>query len=98
MKTIKTNLPSIENLISSEVGAIGTVQRDAHVNEALAMNYAALLRERRLELKLTQEQLAKMVGKQRSYIARLERGNVDMQLSTMLTICSTLGLKFALTL
>ncbi|MEG0498527.1 MAG: helix-turn-helix domain-containing protein [Alistipes sp.] len=59
---------------------------------------AALLRERRIELHLTQEQLAQKVGKQRSYIARLERGNVDMQLSTMLAICSTLGFKFALTL
>lgn len=90
---IKTKLPSIENLISNEVGEIGTMQRDAHYNDAIALNYAALLRERRIKLHLTQERLAERVGKQRSYIARLEQGKVDMQLSTLITICTALGLK-----
>lgn len=90
---IKIQLPSIENLISKEVGEIGTPERDAHFTEAISLNYAALLREKRLEMHLTQEQLATRVGKQRSYIARLERGTVDMQLSTLIAICTALGLK-----
>lgn len=93
---IKTTLPSIENLVSHEVGAVGTPERDAHFTEAMATNYAALLREKRIEMHLTQEQLAERVGKQRSYIARLERGKVDMQLSTLVAICTALGLKFQL--
>lgn len=78
------------------MGAIGTPQREAHLAEALAINYAELLREKRLKMHLTQEQLAERVGKQRSYIARLECGKVDMQLSTLVAICSALGLKLQL--
>lgn len=96
MERRKAKLPSIENLISSEVGVVGTPERELHYNEAMALNYSALLREKRLELHLTQEQLAQKVGKQRSYIARLERGKVDMQLSTLMLICTALGLKFSL--
>jgi|SRR5574344_1078481 HTH-type transcriptional regulator / antitoxin HipB len=96
MKTIDKKLPGIESLISKDVGAIGTQERMDFTNEALALNYAILLKEKRQEMHLTQEQLAKKVGKQRSYIARLEQGNVDMQLSTLISICSALNLKFSL--
>ena len=96
MRTINNKLTDIESLISKDVGVIGTQERDGFTNEALALNYAMLLKEKRQELHLTQEQLAQKVGKQRSYIARLEQGKVDMQLSTLISICSALGLKFAL--
>lgn len=89
-------MPNIENLISNDVGAIGTQEREEFTNKALALNYAMLLKEKRLEMHLTQEQLAQKVGKQRSYIARLEKGTVDMQLSTLISICSALNLKFSL--
>ena len=46
--------------------------------------------------KLTQQQLAEMIGKKREYISQIERGNSDMQLSTFLQIANALGLKFAM--
>ncbi len=55
-----------------------------------------MLRDRRKELKLTQKELADRVGKERSYIAKIEKGETDMQLSSFIRIVSALGLAFDL--
>lgn len=53
-----------------------------------------LTRERRKELKLTQKQLAQKVGKEQSYIARVEKGEADIQLSSFFRIARALGIEF----
>ena len=53
-----------------------------------------ILRERRKELKLTQKQLAQKIGKEQSYIARVEKGEVDIQLSSFFRIARALGIEF----
>lgn len=56
--------------------------------------FAEILRNRRKELNLTQEELAEKVGKKRAYIARIEKGKTDMQLSSFMNISQALGLEF----
>jgi len=56
--------------------------------------YGELLKDRRKELKLTQRELAERVGKKREYIALLEKGKTDMQLSTFFSISNALGLQW----
>ena len=46
---------------------------------------------------LTQQQLADKIGKKREYVAMLEKGETDMQLSTFIMISEAVGLKFVLT-
>lgn len=48
--------------------------------------------DRRKELKLTQKELAGRIGKERAYIAKIEKGETDMQLSSFIRIASALGL------
>lgn len=55
--------------------------------------FAYVLRNRRKELNLTQEELAEKVGKKRTYIARIEKGETDMQLSSFISISQALGIK-----
>lgn len=55
--------------------------------------FAEVLRNRRKELNLTQEELAEKVGKKRTYIARIEKGETDMQLSSFISISQALGIK-----
>lgn len=52
------------------------------------------IREKRKALKLTQEQLAKKSGPKVDYakISDIERAKEDFQLSTLLKICSGLGM------
>ena len=46
---------------------------------------------------MTQQELAGRIGKKREYIASLEKGETDMQLSTFIMISEAVGLKLALT-
>lgn len=61
--------------------------------ESTLSEFAEILRNRRKELNLTQEELAEKVGKKRAYIARIEKGETDMQLSSFISISQALGIK-----
>ena len=82
------------NELSGKQGTAAT--RDSSEKKALARHYGEILKKRRKELKLTQQQLADRIGKERSYIAHIERGETDMQLSSFLKISNALGLSFSL--
>ena len=56
-----------------------------------------IIKEARINKQMTQQQLAEKIGKKREYIAMLEKGETDMQLSTFILISEAVGLKFALT-
>ena len=53
-----------------------------------------MLRERRKELNLTQKQLAEKLDSEQSYIARVENGKADIQLSSFFRIADVLGIQF----
>ena len=91
-------LHTADEVLEKEYGAPGTPSRDAFEARAKAWYYAELLKEERKRQKLTQQQLADKIGKKREYIALLEKGETDMQLSTFLMISDAVGLKFGLTL
>ena len=61
-----------------------------------AWYYGEVLRERRKELGLTQKELADMVGRDRTYINRIEKGETDLQLSSFLRISDALGITLRL--
>ena len=77
-------------------GKSGTQSRTDFENKALSWYYGEVLREKRKELKITQQQLAEKIGRKREYIALLEKGETDMQLSTFINVSQALGLKFTL--
>jgi DNA-binding XRE family transcriptional regulator len=89
-------LHSFDDLLDKEYGKTGTPSREEFHTKALAWYYVEILRDKRKELKLTQKQLAEKVGKKREYIALLEKGETDMQLSTFFHIVDALGLRFDL--
>lgn len=53
----------------------------------------AIIRGRRLELNLTQEQLSFLTGYDRVYINRLERGKRNPSFTAILNICSVLRIR-----
>jgi DNA-binding XRE family transcriptional regulator len=77
-------------------GNPGTQLRKDFENKAIAWYYGEILRDKRKELKVTQAQLAERVGKKREYIASLEKGKTDMQLSTFINISNALGMQWEL--
>ena len=68
--------------LNEKYGEHGTDTREKFNEKSMAWYYGDILRERRKELKLTQKQLAQKIGKEQSYIARVEKGEVDIQPSS----------------
>jgi len=90
------NLSTANTLLNDKYGEHGAQTRDELTAKARAWYYGELLKEKRKERKLTQAQLAERIGKKREYIALLERGETDMQLSTFLSISDALGIRLEL--
>lgn len=95
-KNILSKLPTVEELLSMKYGVVGTPERDDFDAKSKAWYYATVLKSARKTAGITQQQLADRIGKKREYIALLEKGETDMQLSTFLMITDVLGLKLSL--
>lgn len=96
MKTI--GCTSIEDLIAEDFGNPGTPERNEFECNAEAFIFTERLKEERLRVGLTQEQLAAKIGTKKSYISRIEDGKVDVQLSTLYKIFQGLGKRVRLTI
>lgn len=90
------NLPTAEDLLTQTHGAKGTAGREAFDAKAQAWYYAEVLKNARKAAGITQQQLANRIGKKREYVALLEKGETDMQLSTFLQFSHAVGLQFSL--
>ena len=87
-------LPTTNQLLDEKYGLYGTPKREEFNAKAIAWYYGTLLRDRRRELKLTQKEVAEKIGREQTYIARIERGKADMQLSSFFRIAAVLGIQF----
>lgn len=87
-------LPTFNQLLDNEYGKPGTESRNKFDEESLAWFYGNMLKERRKELKLTQKEVAQRLGREQSYIARVEKGKADIQISSFFRIASVLGIQF----
>lgn len=99
MKTIgDMKLYSFEEVLDEHLGKVGTPQRDEHerkVQEALhAYRIGEAIKAERLKQHLTQEELGKKVGVQKSQISRLEKG-YSMTIPTMSRVFKALGISTA---
>ena len=97
MRKINTlKLHNASELLDAKYGKEGTDSREVFNKEAISYYYGEILKERRKEMRLTQEQLSEKVGLNRSYIAKIEKGETDMQMSSFIRIAEALGLKLTL--
>ena len=76
------NLTNFEDVLNNKYGQKGTSERDKYEADSLAFRLGVMLKEARLEAKITQEELAMKTGTKKSYISRIERGKSDIQIST----------------
>ena len=90
---------SFDELLDIKYGKVGTPKRDKYEEKADFYVICRMLKEARKEANITQEELAKKIGTQKSYISRLENGKGDIQLSTLFKIFETgLGRQVRLTI
>ncbi len=89
-------LPTANEMLDEKYGKKGTTSRAEFEARAQAWYYAEILREERKRRGISQSKLASLVGKSRTYITALEKGQTDMQLSTFIMLSRALGLDFSL--
>lgn len=77
------SITTFEDHLTKQYGKIGTKKRDKFEIKAKAFVIGELLKDERLQAKLTQEELANKIGAKKSYISRIENGKTDIQLSTL---------------
>lgn len=89
-----SKLPTYNQHLDEKYGELGTTLREEFNEESISWFYGNMLKERRKELHLTQKQLAEKLGREQSYIARVENGKADIQLSSFFRIAAVLGIQF----
>ena len=87
-------LSTTNKMLDDKYGSHGTESRNEFDEQSLAWFYGNMLKERRKEMNLTQKEVAEKLGRDQSYIARVERGKADIQLSSFFRIASILGIQF----
>lgn len=83
MRAKNKNLTSLDEFIDKKIGKLGSEQREVFENEYDSFKLGVLIQQAREARGLTQEQLAKLAGTNKSYISKLERNLKDIRFSTL---------------
>jgi DNA-binding XRE family transcriptional regulator len=83
MKTKNKNLITLEEFKEKNYGKRGTKKRDELEAGYEAFKIGALIHDTRIELGMTQEQLAERVGTTKSYISKIENNIKEARISTL---------------
>jgi ribosome-binding protein aMBF1 (putative translation factor) len=86
-----------KDLLNQRYGKRGTESREKFRDEAFSYYFGEIIRNRRKELKMSQDELAEKVGKKRPYISRIENGE-DIRISNLVLIANALDLSLQLTI
>jgi DNA-binding XRE family transcriptional regulator len=79
-------LLTLEEFKEKNYGKLGTKERDELESGYESFKLGALIHDTRLEMGMTQEQLAEKVGTTKSYISKIENNIKEVRISTLLKI------------
>jgi DNA-binding XRE family transcriptional regulator len=83
MSTKNKELKSLDQFVNENIGERGALKREQFETEYDAFKLGVLIQQAREDKGLTQEQLAKLAGTNKSYISKLERNLKDIRFSTL---------------
>lgn len=84
-----------KDLLTERYGKEGSESREKFREDAYSYYFGEIIKNRRKELNMSQEQLAEAVGKKRPYISRIENGE-DVRISNLLLVANALDLSIQL--
>lgn len=85
-KVANKNITTLDEILDAKYGKHGSDKREKWEQEFESFRLGVLLEEARLKLGMTQEELAKKCGTNKSYISRIENNASDIRLSTLMNI------------
>jgi ribosome-binding protein aMBF1 (putative translation factor) len=93
MNTKKSMITDISAELEKEFGAPGTPERERFDEEAYAFYTAQILHDARKEAKVTQSELASRINSTKSYISRVENGDIIPSVAKFWQMISSLGMR-----
>ena len=93
MSTKKNMITDISAELEQEFGAPGTPQREKFDEEAYAFYTGQLLQNARKEAKVTQAELASRVNLTKSFISRVENGDIVPSVAKFWQMITSLGMR-----
>lgn len=93
MQAKNKNLVSIDAIMDKKYGKVGTPEREAFRKEAFAYCVGQIILDARKSEKMTQDELARKIGTNKSYISRIEHGVIEPSAGLFIRIIDALGLK-----
>lgn len=97
MHTNNHMITNISEQLEKEYGKHGTPERAKFDEEAYAFYTSQILLDARREARLTQAELARRIGADKSYVSRIEKGITVPSVATFYRIVSALGRSVELT-
>lgn len=88
------DIHDFDALLDNVIGKVGTEKRDNLEQRAQAFCVGQMILDARRQEKMTQSELAKRVGTNKSYISKIEHGSIEPSASLFLRIIAALGLRF----
>ncbi len=93
MGTDKLKTIPLEIMIDKHIGKRGTERRETFENDLRIELLGQAIKQARLELNLTQEQLGELVGVQKAQISKIENSVKNARFETILKVFDALGAK-----
>ncbi|MDC1324824.1 helix-turn-helix domain-containing protein [Flavobacteriaceae bacterium] len=86
----KIKMMTLDQMKDKDIGSIGTPERDTYEFELRMEVLGGIIKSVRKERNLTQEQLGKLIGVQKSQISKLERNTKNVTIETILKVFKAL--------
>lgn len=88
-----SDIHSMDAVLDKLYGEVGSPEREEFRREAYAFCAGQIISNARKQEKITQGELAKRVGTNKSYISKIENGLIEPGTGLFLQIIDALGLK-----
>lgn len=92
MQTNDHKIRDYSAVLNAQYGAPGSPERAKFDEEAYSFYTSQIILDARKKAQLTQEELAKRIGTNKSYISRIEKGVTIPSVATFYRIMNALGL------
>ncbi len=96
METNNRTIVDYSAILEQKYGKHGTPERAKFDEEAYAFYTGIILRDARRDARLTQAELAKRIGADKSYISRIEKGVTVPSVATFYRLVNAMGLSVEL--
>ena len=93
LKEISKDIYDVDAWMDEQYGKVGTPEREEFRREAYSYCVGQLISNARKQEKMTQSELAEIVGTNKTYISRIEKGAIEPGVGLFFRIIDALGLR-----